>query len=138
MSAYAMIAGRLHGEPVTRQTRTGGQVTFFKLRVVNGTELEFWDCAAFIDPVRTEINGLAEGAALSAVGSLRVELFEWKGEQRIKRSLTADRVMALKPTKEPKAKVDKPPRATPAKSESRAEPLPSDRGGRDFDDSIPF
>ena len=33
MSAFAFICGRLHGEPVTRPTRTGGDVTFFKLRV---------------------------------------------------------------------------------------------------------
>ena len=35
--------------------------------------------------------------AVSAVGVVRTELFEFKGEQRIKRSLTANRVLALKP-----------------------------------------
>jgi hypothetical protein len=34
MSALAMIAGRLHGDVVTKPTRNGGQVAFFKLRVV--------------------------------------------------------------------------------------------------------
>jgi single-stranded DNA-binding protein len=138
MTAYAMIAGRLHGEPVTRPTRNGGQVTFFKLRVINGAEIEWWDAATFSDTARAELEGVNEGDAVSAVGVLRVEMFEHRGEQRIKRSLTADRVLALKPTKEPKAKVDKPSRAAPPKSESRAESLPSDRGGRGFDDSIPF
>jgi hypothetical protein len=139
MSALALISGKLHGEPVTRPTRNGGQVTFFKLRVVNGAELEFWDCATFSDTVRAELDEIGEGDALSAVGSLRVETFEYKGELRIKRSLTADRVLTLKPKpKEAKPQVDKPRQAAPAKTESRGEPLPSDRGGRDFDDSIPF
>jgi hypothetical protein len=138
MTAHAMTAGKLHGEPVTRPTRNGGQVTFFKPRVINGAGIEWWDVATFNDTARAELEGVNEGDAVSAVGVLHVELFEYRGEQRIKRSLTADRVLSLKPTKEPKAKVDKPPRAAPAKSESRAEPLPSDRGGRDFDDSIPF
>lgn len=76
---------------------------------------------------------------MSAVGSLRVETFEYKGELRIKRSLTADRVLALKlKPKEARPQADKPSRAAPAKSESRGEPIPSDRGGRDFDDTIPF
>jgi hypothetical protein len=129
MSALALIAGKLHGEPVTRPTKNGGQVTFFKLRVTNGVELEFWDCATFDATVREEIDGLSEGHAVSCVGSLRVELFEWKGEQRIRRSLTVDRTLTLKPT--PRA--DKPPRAATAKAESRA-----NEGGRGFDDDISF
>jgi len=65
MSALALIAGRLHGEPTTRPTRNGGQVTFFKLRVVNGAELEFWECARFSDTARAEIEGLEQGAAIT-------------------------------------------------------------------------
>ena len=36
MTAHALIAGRLHGEPVTRPTCNGGTVMFFKLKVANG------------------------------------------------------------------------------------------------------
>ena len=75
MSAHAMTAGKLHDEPVTRPTRNGGQVTFFKLRVINGAELEFWDVATFSDTARAELEGVGEGDAVSAVGVLRVELF---------------------------------------------------------------
>ena len=63
MTAPALISGKLHGEPVTRPTRNGGQVTFFKLRVVNGAELELWDCATFGGTARAEIEGFGEGAA---------------------------------------------------------------------------
>ena len=38
MSAFALISGRLQGEPVTRPTKTGGRVTFFKLRVALGLD----------------------------------------------------------------------------------------------------
>ena len=132
MSAFAMISGRFHGESVTRPTRNGGQVTFFKLKVVNGASLEFWDCATFSDTARTELEGLAEGDAVSAVGSLRVELFEWKGEQRIKRSLSADRVVALKPKpKDSKPRADRPAPAGPASHRSGPEIAASSWGAPD-------
>jgi hypothetical protein len=97
MSASALISGRLHGEPTTRPTRNGGVVTFFKLKVANGNAIEWWDVAAFSEKAREKLEGLGEGDAVSAVGAFHTELFEFKGEQRIKRSLTADRVLALKP-----------------------------------------
>jgi single-stranded DNA-binding protein len=150
MSAYAMSTGKLHGEPVTRPTRNGGRVTFFKLRVINGAEIEWWDVATFSDTARAELEGVNEGDAVSAVGVLHVEMFEYRGEQRIKRSLTADRIQALttKP-KTAKAKADKPPRASPASapeqrpgrsipSKSWASPEPIATGCVPFDDSIPF
>jgi single-stranded DNA-binding protein len=149
MSAYAMSTGKLHGEPVTRPTRNGGRVTFFKLRVINGAEIEWWDVATFSDIAREELEGVNEGDAVSAVGVLHVETFEYRGEQRIRRSLTADRVLALKPKPKPKtakAKADKPSRASSASaperrlipSKSWASPEPIAAGGIPFDDSIPF
>jgi hypothetical protein len=156
MSAYAMSTGKLHGEPVTRPTRNGGRVTFFKLRVINGAEIEWWDVATFSDTAREELEGLNEGDAVSAVGVLHVELFEYRGEQRIKRSLTADRVLALKPQpKKAKPQAEKPSRASSASApkphpgraiadsswaapaRAEVEP-PRTEKGADFDDSIPF
>jgi single-stranded DNA-binding protein len=97
MSAYAMIAGKLHGEPVTRQTRTGGQFIAFKLRVANGNTVEWWSITAFSQTAREELDGLGEGDAISAVGALGVETYEKNGETRIALRLTADRILALKP-----------------------------------------
>jgi hypothetical protein len=135
MSAYAQISGKLKGDPVTRPTRNGGQVTFFTLRVANGAALEYWDVATFSDTVREELGGLSEGDALSCVGELRVELFEYKGEQRIKRGLTADRVLALKPKpKEAKGQGERP---RPSKAPTAASPS-SSRREAEIDDSIPF
>jgi hypothetical protein len=135
MSSLAMIAGRLHGDVVTKPTHNGGQVTFFKLKVVNGSSLEWWSCATFSETAREELDGLGEGDAVSAVGLLRAETFQHGGETRIALKLTADRVMALKPTpKEAKPKADKPPRrASPEKSAGAAVPL-----REAFDVDIPF
>jgi single-stranded DNA-binding protein len=138
MSALAMIAGRLHGDVVTKPTRNGGQVTFFKLKVVNGSSLEWWSCAIFSETAREELDGLGEGDAVSCVGAFNVETYEKNGETRIALRLTADRVLALKPKpKEAKPQADKPPRAVPARSDSGAEPPHFDRGAR-LDDEIPF
>jgi len=109
MSAFALISGRLHGDPVTRPTKNGGTVVFFKVKVANGASIEWWDVATFDDAARAELAGLNEGDAISAVGGLHAELFEYRGEQRIKRSLTADRILALKP-----GQANRPPRAEPA------------------------
>jgi single-stranded DNA-binding protein len=141
MSAFCLVSGRLHGEPITRPTRTGGQFTAFKLRVTNGNTVEWWSVTTFSETAREELAGLGEGDVVSCVGALGVETYEKNGETRIALRLTADRILALKPKlkpKEPQSQADKPSRAAPAKSDSRGEPLPLDRGGRDFDDSIPF
>jgi len=99
MSAIALISGRLQGEPTTRPTRTGGSVTFFKMKVASGNRIEFWSVATFSDTAREELAGLGEGDALSAAGELQVETYQWNGETRINLKLCADRVLALKPAK---------------------------------------
>ncbi len=127
MNAFAQILGKLHGEIATRPTRTGGQFTAFKLRVMNGNTVEWWSVTTFSETAREELAGLGEGDAVSAVGALSVETYEKNGETRIALRLTADRVLALKP---------KPKEAKP-QARSRANP-PSDRGGSGIDDDIPF
>jgi hypothetical protein len=98
MSAIGLISGRLVGEPATRPTRNGGTVNFFKLKVTNGSAIEWWEVAAFGEKAMEELEGLREGDAVSAAGVVHSELFEFKGEKRIKRSLTAHRVLALRTT----------------------------------------
>jgi single-stranded DNA-binding protein len=128
MSTATLITGKLVGEPTTRSTRTGGDVTFFKLKVASGNRLEFWSVATFSDTAREELAGLNEGDALSAVGELQVEIYEWKGETRINFKLTADRILALRP--KPKARQahkELPPRTGRAvAAASRAAPSRND------------
>lgn len=96
MSSIVLIMGRLQGELRTFPTKTGGRLTAFRLKVANGNNLEFWEVVTFSDTSREELEGLSEGAALSATGTLQVETYEWKGETRIKLKLIADRTLALK------------------------------------------
>jgi hypothetical protein len=92
MSALALVAGKLHGEPLTRPTRNGGQVTFFKLRVVNGTALDWWDVATFSDTAREELDGLSEGDALSAVGRVLVRCHAGCDQREVIAALRAPRI----------------------------------------------
>jgi hypothetical protein len=119
MTVFALIAGRLHGDPVIRPTRTGGEVTFFKLKVANGSALEWRDCASFSHAVRDELAGLSEGAPLSASGGLHVGTFEHNGETRISRKLTVDRLLSLKPTPEEQKRGSEEAAARPASRSGR-------------------
>jgi hypothetical protein len=96
MTAFALISGRLQSKPMTRPTKTGGRVTFFKLRVADGSATQFWDIATFSDAVRDELDGLTEGTVLSAVGQLAVSTFQWNGETRLSLKIIADRILPLK------------------------------------------
>ncbi len=109
MTVFALISGKLHGEPITRPTRTGGQFTSFKLCVVNGAAVEWWNVLAFADAARDELAGLGDGDAVSAVGALEIETYEKGAETRIARRLIADRVIALKPRRKAKAQRREPP-----------------------------
>jgi single-stranded DNA-binding protein len=148
MSSYALPTGRIFGEILTKPTKNGGQVTFFKMKVTNGNATEFWSISTFSDTVREELSGLSDGDAISVVGALTTELFDWRGEKRVSHKLTADRALALKPkpakprgTPARQAAASNTGRALASKSwaaPSRAEvetPL-AEKG--DFNDSIPF
>jgi hypothetical protein len=134
MSVFAMIAGKLTGEPRTVDTRNGGKVTFFRLRVANGASIEFWNVATFDDDARTLVAELSEGAPLTATGTFTVEPWE-KGEKRgFNLKLTADTVLTLKP--KPKPRPHK-PKATSQAAESWAAPA-GPREEAPLDDGIPF
>ncbi len=137
MSALALVTGRLHGELVTRQTRTGGQFTAFKLRIVNGNAVEWWSVTTFSETAREELAGLADGDAVSCVGALAVETYQKNGETRIALRLTADRVMTLKPRpKEAKPRAATAPRRSGPEIAASSWARPTTGGA--LDDDIPF
>jgi single-stranded DNA-binding protein len=151
MSVFALVSGRLHGEPRTFPTKTGGRLTAFKLKVLNGSALEYWEVVTFSDSAREELEKLSEGASLSAVGALHVETYEWNGETRLKLKLTADSILALKPKAREAKKAEKPPPAAAARASqgtpwaapgaptsSTSGRKPWDHGGLTVDDDIPF
>ncbi len=142
MSVSSLVQGRILGEIQTRPTKTGGQITFFKMQVINGASKGLWSISTFSDTVREELSGLSDGDAVSLVGTLAVDLFEWKGVQRIGLRLTADRALALKP---------KPAKPKASRTRQSRKKVPSVGGrsiaaaswaapstGGDFDDLVPF
>jgi hypothetical protein len=98
MSAFAMVSGRLFGEPVRRETKTGSEAVYFKLKVGNGSSIEFWSIACFPDRLGDDLvlDDLYDGAALSVVGQLNVSTYQWNNETRLDRKLVADRILPLK------------------------------------------
>ena len=119
MSAFAMITGRLIGEPKTRDTKNGGKVTFFRLKVANGAAREFWDVAAFADDCRAELDGLPEGFPLCATGDLSVALWERDGKCGFNLKLTAHTLTRMSAKQRP----SRPAKPRQAASESWAAPL---------------
>ena len=84
MTARVLIAAQLTGEPLTRATKNGGEVTFFKLKVASGNRLDYWSCTTFNEAARKKLEGLGEGDAVSATGELEVSTYEAKtGETRV-------------------------------------------------------
>lgn len=90
-----MIAGKTVGEPKTRDTKSGGKVTFFRMRVANGAACEFWDIATFADDCRAELDGLPEGFPLCATGEFSVEPWEKDGKRGFNLRMTASTITRL-------------------------------------------
>jgi hypothetical protein len=96
MSAtFAMITGTLAGRPTTRDTKRGGGVVFFKLKVANGNAFDFWDCAVFDAGYRAALDGIPEGFPICATGELTVELWERDGKRGVNLRLKAHTVTRL-------------------------------------------
>ena len=117
MSAFGLITGKLVGQPVTRPTKTGGSVTFFKLRVASGATLEWWSVATFAETARGELADLPDGTPVSAVGELQIEEWERDGKRGFNRKLTASSVVALKG--KPKLERRAPTALTPKRARTR-------------------
>jgi hypothetical protein len=132
MSALGLVSGRICGEIATRPTKNGGQVTFFKMKVTNGNATEFWSISTFSDTVREELSGMGDGDAVSVVGALSSEIFDWRGEKRISLRLLADRALALKP----KRKTEKAPRVSGRDIADASWSAPQREGGPN--DAVPF
>jgi len=69
MTVSCQAQGQILGEIQTRPTKTGGQVSYFKMKVKNGNATELWSISSFSDSVREELSGLGDGDAVSVVGA---------------------------------------------------------------------
>lgn len=97
MSAtFAMVTGVLHGQPITKTTRSGRPVCFFKVKISRGQNTEWWSCSVFSQTVRDELDAFVDGDAICAIGSLNIELYVFEGKTRINRELNVSRLMGIK------------------------------------------
>jgi hypothetical protein len=140
MSARAIVAGVLFRAPLAKTSKAGKPYVLATIRSGNGEAVRWWKAFVFSESAIEEINRLADGDPITVTGEFDCCLYSAAGaETRLSWSIRADAILSARAKpKTAKPQADKPPRAAPAKSESRAEPLPSDRGGRDFDDDVPF
>lgn len=113
-----------------RETKTGSEALYFKLKVSNGSSIEFWSIACFPDRLGDDLvlDDLYDGAALSVVGQLNVSTYQWNNETRLDRKLVADRILPLKaPPMETKRRRRAPRRSR--RAERTAIPLSVKVGG---------
>lgn len=114
MSASDMIVGKITGAARTHDRRSSGKVTFFKLRVANGSSLEFWSVAVFEDEARAMLDGLPEGFPLCATGEFSVEPWERDNKRGFNLKLIANSITRLSAKKRPPRPAK--PKQTPRQS----------------------
>jgi hypothetical protein len=143
MSARSIVSGALFRAPESKTSKAGRPYALATIREGTGELRRWWKAFIFSASAIEEVSRLGDGDPIAVAGEIDAQIYTPAGsESRINWSVRVDAILSARPKPreaKPKAKVDRPHRAAPPpKSESRAESLPSDRGGRDFDDSIPF
>jgi hypothetical protein len=137
MSDRAIVNGVLFRVPVEKFSKAGRPYVLATIRSGSGEAVRWWKAFVFSESAIEEIKRLEDGDPISVAGEFDCSVYALAGaETRLSWSIRADAVLSARA--KPKAAKLKAEKVAPAKSEGRGEPLPSDRGGRDFDDSIPF
>lgn len=131
MSDRAIVAGVLFRAPVEKISKAGRPYILATIRSGNGEAVRWWKVFVFSESAIEEMQRLEDGEPVTVSGEFDCSLYSPAGaETRLSWTIRADAILTARPKpKEPKPEADKP---------RRGEPLPSDRGGRDFDDAIPF
>ena len=134
----ALIAGHLT-KRATKTAKNGNEFTLATVKVVNANTTSFWIVLAFADHVRAALDEIPDGAAISATGNPRFEIWTPEGgEPRINCTLLADTVVGLRrtdPTKRPVRTAPKPP---PQQIPMTVNAPRSDAGADAFNDEIPL
>jgi single-stranded DNA-binding protein len=88
----ALIAGKLHGAPQQRTSKTGRTFTTAKLRVPSGEDAVFCNVVCFEPDTQAVLLALAAGEAVALAGELRVTTWTDKsGTTRPNLDLVASR-----------------------------------------------
>jgi single-stranded DNA-binding protein len=136
MSAYALITGVIFRAPQQKTAKTGKLFTTCTVKVGSddSASSDFWNVLAFSDTAQAELLRLRAGDALSAQGSLKVELYQKDGgEVRISRTIFANAVLALRA-----APKERKPTAKAAPTSQEQSTTTTDPGLDDDLDGLPF
>jgi hypothetical protein len=127
MTATALISGKLHRTPERKTSSSGKTYVSATLREGSGDGATWWKILCFGESAGDELMRLGDGESVAVSGAFKVELGEWKGEQRLSHTIFADAVISARPRKKEK-KTE--PATSAAAAVSRASEGP--------DDAIPF
>jgi hypothetical protein len=139
MSVATLLMGSLSWAPEAKRSKSGKDYIVASVKVANGNEVEFWSVLAFGDDAREALLACTAGEKVALQGSPKFEASgpTDEGHLKLRRTLFVDAVLTARPKpRERKPKAEKPTRA-PEKAVGAPLPL-LERGGRDFDDEIPF
>jgi single-stranded DNA-binding protein len=114
MSAYVLITGTLHRDPVMRTAKTGTPFATALLRAESQGETLWVNVVAFSEAAQAELLGIKTGEALSIQGSLKVSVYEKNGEHLASPDVVASHVLALR---QPRREDGRGPRATAIQGE---------------------
>jgi hypothetical protein len=136
-SVAVLVSGSIFREPQQRTSQSGKKYVTVTIKAAgaDNSTLDFWNALAFGDTAGAELMRLGLNERLAVQGTMKIELFEKDGQQRISRTIFVDAVLALRaPPREKKPK----PAATPAAAPlERVNILPS-ASSSDLNDEIPF
>jgi single-stranded DNA-binding protein len=97
MSAYCLVSGLLHREPVMRTGKESGKVFWTALIRAEVGDATLWcNVVAFDEKAQAELMRLHAGEAVAVQGQMKVSVFEKNGEHRASLAVVASQVTALR------------------------------------------
>jgi single-stranded DNA-binding protein len=97
MSAYCLVSGLLHREPVLRTGKESGKVFCTALLRCETGDATLWcNVVAFDERAQAELMRLHAGEALTVQGTMKVSVFEKNGEHRASLDIVASQVTPLR------------------------------------------
>lgn len=92
----ALIAGKLHGKPERRTSRSGKPFVSAKVRVPSGEDAVFISVVAFSDDVQTVLLALDDGEAIALAGTLAAKAWtDRDGNARPSLDLVANQILTV-------------------------------------------
>jgi single-stranded DNA-binding protein len=106
MTAFVIVTGILHRDPVLRTAKSGKTFATALIRTGSGEDTIWANIAVFDERAQAELMRLKAGEAASIQGAVKVSVFEQNGEHRASLDVAASHVTALRQPRCPKSKTD--------------------------------